>query len=134
MQTVRIIIAGGRKFSDYAMLKRTMVKFIKKLHDHINFNDVEIVSGGARGTDRLGERFAKELGHRLKIFQADWDFYGKSAGYIRNDVMLKYAEESDHSVLVAFWDSRSKGTKNMIDIAKKSLDSVEVISYKDLTK
>jgi len=133
MKTIRIIIAGGRKFNDYEMLKRTMLKFIRKLHDHIDFHDIEIISGGARGTDQLGERFAKEFSHRLKIFQADWDLDGKRAGYIRNNVMLKYAKEAYHSVLVAFWDGKSKGTKNMIDIARKTLDTVDIIFYKGLT-
>ena len=133
MKTIRVIIAGGRKFNDYEMLKRTMLKFIIKLHDHIDFHKVEIVSGGARGTDQLGERFAKEFRYRMKIFQADWDFDGKSAGYIRNDIMLKYTEKADYSVLVAFWDGQSKGTKNMIDISRRTLDSVEVVFYKGLT-
>jgi len=133
MQTIRIIIAGGRKFNDYEMLKRIMLKFIIGLHNHIDFHDIEIISGNANGTDKLGERFAKEYSHNLKIMPAQWDLHGKSAGYIRNNEMLVYAKEADHSVLVAFWDSKSKGTKNMIDIAKKTLDTVEIIFYKGLT-
>ena len=133
MQTIRIIIAGGRKFNDYEMLKRIMLKFIIGLHNHIDFHDIEIISGNANGADKLGERFAKEYNHNLKIMSAQWDLHGKSAGYIRNNEMLVYAKEADHSVLVAFWDSKSKGTKNMIDIAKKTLDTVEIIFYKGLT-
>jgi len=133
MKTIRIIIAGGRKFNDYEMLKRTMLKFIRKLHDHIDFHKVEIISGNANGADKLGERFANEYNYDLKIMPAQWDLHGKSAGYIRNNEMLVYAKEADHSVLVAFWDGKSKGTKNMIDTSRKSLDSVEVVFYKDLT-
>ena len=133
MKTIRIIIAGGRKFNDYEMLKRTMLKIIRKLHDHIDFHKIEIVSGNASGADKLGERFAREYHYDLKIMPAQWDLHGKSAGYIRNNEMLVYAKEADHSVLVAFWDGKSKGTKNMIDTSRKSLDSVEVVFYKDLT-
>ena len=133
MKTIRIIIAGGRKFNDYEMLKRTMLKFIQKLHDHISFHTIEIISGNANGADKLGERFAKEYNYNLKIMPAQWDLHGKSAGYIRNNEMLVYAKEADHSVLVAFWDGKSKGTKNMIDTSRRSLDSVEVVSYKGLT-
>jgi len=133
MKTIRVIIAGGRKFNDYEMLKRNMLKFIQKLHDHIDFHKVEIVSGNASGTDKLGERFAKEYHYDLKIMPAQWDLHGRSAGYLRNKEMLAYTKEADHSVLVAFWDGQSKGTKNMIDISRKVLDNVEVIFYKGLT-
>ena len=133
MQTIRIIIAGGRNFNDYEMLKRNMLKFIQKLHDHIDFHDIEIISGNANGADKLGERFAKEYNHNLKIMPAQWDLHGKSAGYLRNKEMLDYTKEADHSVLVAFWDGQSKGTKNMIDISRKILDNVEVIFYRGLT-
>ena len=133
MQTIRIIIAGGRKFNDYEMLKRTMLKFIRKLHDHIDFNKIEIISGNANGTDKLGEKFAREYNYNLSVMPAQWDLHGRSAGYIRNKEMLVYAKEVDHSVLIAFWDGRSKGTKNMIDISRKSLDSIEVVFYKGLT-
>ena len=133
MKTIRVIIAGGRKFNDYEMLKRNMLKFIQKLHDHIDFHKVEIVSGNANGTDKLGERFAKEYHYDLKIMPAQWDLHGRSAGYLRNKEMLAYTKEADHSVLVAFWDGQSKGTKNMIDISRKILDNVEVIFYRGLT-
>ena len=133
MQTIRIIIAGGRKFNDYEMLKRTMLKFIRKLHDHIDFNKIEIISGNANGTDKLGEKFAREYNYNLSVMPAQWDLHGKSAGYVRNNEMLVYAKEADYSVLVAFWDGKSKGTKDMIDTSRKSLDTVEVIFYKGLT-
>ena len=133
MKTIRIIIAGGRKFNDYEMLKRTMLKFIIKLHDHIDFHKVEIVSGNANGADKLGERFAKEYNYDLKIMPAQWDLHGKSAGYIRNNEMLVYAKEADHSVLVAFWDGKSKGTSHMIEIARNKLKNVDIVFYKGLT-
>ena len=59
---------------------------------------------------------------------ADWDTYGKSAGYRRNADMLKYAKE-EYAVVFAFWNSTSKGTKNMIDIAHKSNVAVLVTYF-----
>lgn len=76
-----------------------------------------------RGADTLGERFAKENGYPIKYFPADWNKYGKAAGVIRNEEMAKYAaeyeDEDDEGILVAFWDGKSRGTKNMIDNAEK---------------
>jgi hypothetical protein len=77
-------------------------------------DQIEIISGGARGADRLGERYAKERGITLKIMPADWQTYGKSAGYRRNAQMAEYAT---HAII--FWDKQSLGTKNMIDLAEE---------------
>jgi len=87
--------------------------------DHLLSNktteEIEIVSGTARGADEMGERFAKEKGYALKQFPADWDTFGKSAGYRRNSQMADYAD-----ACVVFWDGKSRGTKHMIDLAEKT--------------
>ena len=116
---MKIIIAGGRDFNDYNALC--------KYCDHIlsKQKDIEIISGGAYGADKLGERYAVE--HRkvpFKRFPAEWDKHGKSAGYIRNTEMAEYSD-----ALIAFWDNKSKGTKHMIDIARNKKLKVRVYKY-----
>ena len=74
----------------------------------------EIYSGGAKGVDAFGERFAEEVRLPLFIFEADWKRFGKSAGYKRN---VDMAREAD--ALIALWDGQSKGTLHMINIAEK---------------
>ena len=110
-----IIIAGSRDFTNYEMLK----SFLDKMREEVQFNF--IVSGGARGADRLGERYAKENGIELIVMNAEWDKYGKSAGYRRNEDMARIATH-----LVAFWDGQSRGTMHMIDIAKRLLCDVRI--------
>lgn len=105
---MKVIIAGSRTFNDYELLKTFADRLLR------NLTNVEIVSGGARGADSLGERYAKEKGYKLKIFPAEWDKYGKSAGFMRNIVMGDYADG-----LIAFWDGKSSGTKHMIDYARQ---------------
>jgi hypothetical protein len=102
---MKIIIAGSRTYNDYELLKRVCDETLSLI--------TEIVSGTANGADKLGERYAKEKGYPIKQFPADWNKYGKSAGYIRNKQMAEYAD-----ALIAFWDGKSKGTKHMIDLAK----------------
>jgi hypothetical protein len=105
---LKIIVAGSRSFSDYELLK-------KKLDFYIGKNlDVEIVSGTARGADRLGERYAVAKGFAIKRFPADWEKYGKRAGYLRNEQMAQYAT---HAVI--FWDGNSRGTASMIELCKR---------------
>ena len=115
---MKVIIAGGRNFNDYETLKSVCDKTLKYC------TNIEIVSGTARGADILGEQYAKEKGYKIIQFPADWDTHGKSAGYIRNAEMAKYADG-----LIAFWDEKSKGTKHMIDLAKKELLQVKIHTY-----
>ena len=93
--------------------------------------NVEIISGGARGADNLGEQLASSYGLKLTIFPAQWDTYGKAAGMIRNKEMADYAaKDSDKAILFAFWDGQSRGTKGMIDIAKRCGMEVIVNEFK----
>lgn len=117
---MKIIIAGGRDFNDYHMLKSYVCSLIK---DN-NIEDVEIVCGMAKGADLLGERFAREFHYNIRYFPAEWNEYGKSAGCIRNNHMAAYA-----NLLIAFWDGTSKGTKHMINSAKKHGLRVHVVKY-----
>ena len=129
---MRIIIAGSRIFDDYDFLRRKCCSIIGDLYDELldnNLNsNIEIISGQAKGTDKLGERFAKEFDFRIKLFPANWESCGKSAGYKRNVEMSDYAKK-DNGVLIAFWDEKSPGTKHMIDIAKQNKLRIFVIDY-----
>ena len=114
---LRTIIAGGRDFLDYSLLVHTLLT--------LEFEITEIVSGAARGADRMGEMWGEVTDTPVKKFPADWKKHGKPAGYIRNAEMANYAD-----ALVAFWDGKSRGTKNMIDLAyKQPLREVVVIRY-----
>lgn len=75
----RVIIAGSRSFANYEMLKANMNRLLQNINDEIS-----IVCGTAQGADRLGEKYAKEMGFHVAYFPADWKRYGKAAGYIRN--------------------------------------------------
>jgi hypothetical protein len=114
---MRLIVAGGRNFNDYELLRSKLDFFLKQT------NDTEIVSGKAKGADSLGERYANEHSLPVKDFPANWSL-GKSAGYIRNEEMAKYATHC-----VCFWDGISKGTKHMIDLAKKYKLKLRVVRY-----
>lgn len=115
----RVIIAGGRLFDDYTYLKDSMDYLLQNVKDEIT-----VVCGKARGADTLGERYAEERGYAVHYFPADWDRYGKPAGHIRNEEMAKNAD-----ALVAFWDGKSRGTKDMIKLARQYGLRVRVKNY-----
>lgn len=116
MQKNRVIIAGGRDFE--------CQKLAFECLDGLRNIDVEIVCGGARGADALGEYWATVFNKPVKYFPADWDKYGKAAGHIRNKQMAEYGTH-----LIAFWDGKSKGTKNMIENADRLGLSKLIIIY-----
>lgn len=112
----KVIIAGGRNFTNYTFLKDTLLA-------HLDLaEDVEIISGGAKGVDAMGEQFAKEHNIPVRIFPANWEKHKRAAGPIRNREMAEYAD-----VLIAFWDGKSPGTKSMIELAKKQAIEVNTI-------
>jgi len=119
---MNIIIAGGRDFLDLDKAKSEFFKYVEERG--LKISDVTIVSGKARGADTCGANIALEYKINLIQKPADWDTWGKSAGYRRNTEMA----DISHGLL-AFWDGKSKGTKHMIDIATKANLIVEVVMY-----
>ena len=118
---MKVIVAGGRDFKDYDLLKSTLDGFQQEYG-----NITEVVSGTAKGVDKLGEKYANENNIPIKRFVPDWQGLGKKAGHVRNRQMGDYAKEHG-GMLVAFWDKQSRGTKGMIEYAKKiGLKSVVV--------
>ena len=107
---MKTIVAGSREITSYRDVEDAILSS--------GFEITEVVSGTARGVDRLGEEYARNNNIPVSKFPADWDTHGKKAGYIRNSEMADHAD-----ALIAIWDGESRGTKHMIDIAeRKSLD------------
>jgi hypothetical protein len=81
-----------------------------------------VISGGARGVDRVAASAARAAGHTVREFRPDWDRHGKSAGFKRN---AQIVEASDR--LVAFWDGKSRGTADTIEKARQADLHITVI-------
>ncbi len=100
---MKVIIAGSRDIVDPHVVDDAVRES--------GFEVTEVVSGGARGIDRMGELWGAKHGIPVKVFRADWEKHGKSAGVRRNREMAEYAE-----ACIAIWNG-SRGTANMIDEA-----------------
>ena len=116
----KVIVAGCRDFADYELLKEKCDFYLQNKKPEI----IVIVSGHASGADTLGERYAQERGYETEVYPADWKTNGRAAGPIRNAQMATVAD-----ALIAFWDGKSRGTKNMIDTATKRGLQVAVVRY-----
>ena len=112
---MKLAIIGSRTFQDEVLFKKSLV----------SFKDItEIVSGGAKGADTWAEVYAKENNIPFTLFKPDWKRYGRGAGIIRNTEIINYADE-----VIAFWDGKSKGTKDSIDKAHSLNKKVHIIYY-----
>lgn len=120
---MKIIIAGGRDFDDS---HKMYTSFMAVLNEYAkDKTDITIFSGHcSTGADILGELLADCFDFRIKLFPANWDKYGKSAGPIRNEQMAKGADRA-----IIFWDRKSKGTKNMIAMCEKHKVPFTIIEY-----
>jgi hypothetical protein len=118
---MRILICGGRTYGwnaaneggyrtkDFAACKL----FNDTLDGYLQKGDVRLVSGGAKGADRLAEEWAKMRQVPIYIFHAPWIKYEKRAGPIRNQMMLY---EATPDLVLAF--PGGAGTADMVKRAK----------------
>jgi len=98
------VISGSRSITDAKLVDSI-------LDQHLAVKDVVHV-GDASGVDAIVADYCYRRFCEVIVHKADWDRHGKSAGPLRNREM---ADQADR--LIAIWDGRSKGTKNMIDTA-----------------
>jgi hypothetical protein len=119
-----LAIVGSRGFTNYGLVKEKMAKFIKDVGPVS-----KIVSGGANGADSLGVKWAQENKVDYHVHRPDWNKYGNSAGYKRNELIV-----ADADMVLAFWDGQSKGTKHTLDIAKEAGKKRYVVRYEPINK
>jgi hypothetical protein len=107
-------IVGSRNFSNY-----------KLVCDTIGSTPVShIVSGGAKGADSMGVRYAQAHCIPYSVYPANWSKHGKKAGYMRNRQIVENCD-----IVIAFWDGKSKGTKLTIDICKELHVPCKIINF-----
>lgn len=122
MKEFKICIAGSRSFNDYKFLVFVLDKLLLNIKDRY---EIVIISGTAKGADKLGEQYAEERNYKILRFPADWDLYGKKAGFIRNKEMAIICD-----TCVIFWDGKSPGSKLMHELCKKMNKAVRLVKFK----
>lgn len=109
-----MLICGSRDWSQTVLLKERIASLDKQR--------TTIIHGGARGADEQTGKLAAQLGIPAQSYPPDYESFGTSAPHVRNDEMLKHADR-----VLAFWDGKSRGTKSVIDKARKLGIPTEVI-------
>lgn len=111
-----VAIVGSRDWTHREVIRR----YINNMP-----SDTVIVTGGARGVDQIAEELAEEAGLTVIVFEPDWDRFGKRAGLIRNSQIVAAS-----NVLVAFWDGKSRGTRDSINKALEAKNIQKVLVIK----
>lgn len=119
-----VIVAGSRNFSDRSLMYKKLDYYLQ------NQKQVLIVHGGAKGADTCAAMYAKERGIKTKVFLPDWDKYGKKAGILRNIEMFEYASQFQNRGCVVFWDGKSKGAKNDIELSEKYNVPLRIVEFR----
>lgn len=107
---MNLIIFGSRDYNNYQAFEEKMEFYT----GHIT-EGVTVFCGQAKGADTMGEMYAQERGWKIRYFPANWDLHGKAAGPIRNKEMC----DAGATHAIGFWNGVSRGTKNMIELAKQ---------------
>jgi len=116
---MKVLICGSRNINNPALISRAV--------EQSGMNPTHIISGGARGVDTLARRYARSAGIEFTEYLADWDKYGKRAGFLRNITMIGVSD-----AVIAIWDGESRGTKHSIDYATACGKSVFIFMEKQL--
>lgn len=116
VNSMRVLVCGGRNYTDYEKLAAVL--------DELDLNErfTTLIEGGAKGADSLAKNWAVIRDIIVEEYKANWDTYGKSAGWIRNTEMLVKGKPD---LVIAF--PGGKGTHNMIRQATQA--GIKVIIY-----
>jgi len=118
MESIVLGISGGRDFYNYKLLCKEIDELRKK------YKIKKIISGGAVGADKLGEKYARENNIEMIIIKPDWKKNGRKAGILRNKDIVDGAD-----LVIAFWDGVSKGTSNTIERSRKDKKLIKIVYY-----
>jgi hypothetical protein len=112
--TYRVLITGSRSWDDAETIENALIDVFKK--SRCALPDITVVHGTAPGADELAGMIADWLGMTVEEHPADWERWGRRAGFLRNKEMV----DAGANVCLAFWDGVSKGTEMTMKLAMKA--------------
>ena len=109
---MRLIVCGSRATPHKDAMKQVKASYASYLK--LFPAATTLLQGGARGIDAAAKAFFSNLGVPVEEYPADWNKYGNVAGPLRNKQMAE-----NGNVVLAVWCGESKGTRSMINEARK---------------
>lgn len=132
---MRILITGSRDWDNFKSIQYRIVEAIEEwINDHPGLDSsgpldwVTIIHGGnPRGADRIADIFARKHGLPLEVYEAQWDKFGRSAGYRRNRLMVS----KNPTICLAFIKDKSRGATDCRNQSKQAGIPTETFLYED---
>lgn len=120
----KLLVCGSRTITNASWIFSEIEKYISE--SNLQYSDIHIIEGGAKGVDKIAKQFADDRNIPVIEMPADWKAYGRAAGFIRNEQMVRLCDQC-----LILWDGKSHGTKNDIDLCDKYNKSNKVVIYKE---
>ena len=128
MNEVRVVVMGSHDWTKYSSISMVLDHYMSQFPLS---RKIVFVSGTCPGVDMLGEQYAYEHDIGIVEFPLEKKKYGNAAVKIRNQNIVDYiTADNSHAVLFAFWNGKSKGTKDMLRRARKSGIEIHKIMVK----
>lgn len=119
----KIVVTGSRDWTD----GQAIINALKEMKNRFPGEELVLITGGARGADKLAYEIGKRHGFTTVILDANWSNQGRTAGPIRNRRMLDWFAPID--VVLAFPLPQGSGTRDCMAEALKR--NIEVIVHNE---
>ena len=120
----KLLVCGSRTINNSEWIFSEIEKYISE--SNLQYSDIHIIEGEASGVDKISKQFAQSKNIPVIEMPADWKTYGRAAGPIRNEQMVRLCDQC-----LILWDGKSRGTKNDIDLCDKYNKSNKIVIYKE---
>lgn len=120
----KLLVCGSRTITNVSWIFSEIEKYISE--SNLQYSDIHIIEGSAKGVDKIAKQFADDRNIPVIEMPADWKSYGRAAGPIRNEQMVRLCDQC-----LILWDGKSRGTKNDIDLCDKYNKSNKIVIYKE---
>jgi hypothetical protein len=121
---MKVAIVGSRSIND-----QMFVEYLFRCFTYIFGKPTKIISGGARGVDSFAGEYAGKSKIELQIFRPNWAKYGRKAGFIRNEDIIKNCD-----ICLAIWDGESNGTKHDLELCEQYKKDLVLFNVKESTQ
>ncbi len=116
---IAILVTGSRRWTDRGAIAARLKQYARR-------KEVVVINGGATGADELATQIAKERQWEVRIYPARWRRHGPRRSELMLQTLVDYRRVGWDTVVEAFPEEGSRGTRHMITIATEQRFKVNI--------